>query len=294
MMSPTTNDGHWKAATMRVGGTRIYYREKGSGSPILLIHGTGHDADMWGGATEPLTADHLVIAYDRRGYSRSSGPPSGDYHLHAEDAAALIRELDVGSAVVVGWSNGGVIALDLAIHHPGLISHLILQEPALYATKDRGLDVARAFLPIILLNKMGMKRWAAERFGRWTYGSGGTGYDEFPPPWREATRRNAGTITTEFDGGTGEKVLTENMIRTIRHPVTGLLGELTQPSLRRCMERVAGLLPQTDVRVIQGGNHAMHLDNPKEWLTTVRQVTDASGDKTNEATPLEPLEGENK
>src|SRR3954462_904388 len=102
---------------VRVNDTPLFYTTQGSGSPLLLIHGTGMNADMWGSVVPSLAAHYQVITYDRRGHSRSSGAPSTDYQHHADDAAALLDLLAVPSATVIGWSAGGIIALDLAVRY---------------------------------------------------------------------------------------------------------------------------------------------------------------------------------
>jgi pimeloyl-ACP methyl ester carboxylesterase len=225
---------------------------------------------MWGSAAALLAAGHRVISYDRRGYSRSPSHPSGDHNQHADDAAALLRALDAVPATVVGWSTGGTIALALAIRYPELVRHLVLQEPPLFAGQSLSVSAVRHFVPILVLGTLGRRQQAAERFLRWTYSSGGTGYDRFPVVWREAARRNSTAIMVELAGGTGERVVTAALIGTIRHPATGLVGELTLPYLRRCTERIERLLPQMTVQTIPGGNHAMHLDNPGAWAAAVR------------------------
>ena len=114
-------------ATVDVNGTELFHRELGEGSPILLIHGLGGSADVWGEAFALLSEHHRVVAYDRRGFSRSMHAPVSDPQRHREDAGALLRALDAAPATVVGWSSGGVLALDLAIHSPKLVSALVLR-----------------------------------------------------------------------------------------------------------------------------------------------------------------------
>jgi 3-oxoadipate enol-lactonase len=247
----------------------LFVRETGTGATVLLIHGTGCDADFWGDAYERLGGHRHVIAYDRRGYSRSGPLPTGDQGLHADDAARIIRERSSEPVTVVGWSMGGIIALCLAVRHPSLVSGLVLQEPPLYARRDPGWDILRKIVPIVTLSKMGMKVRAAERFSRWTYGSGGTGYDDFPRPWREAVRKNASSVCMEIDGGTGESVLKSEDLEQIQHPALGLIGERSLPYYRRAMDRVRAHIPQLEIREIPGGNHAMHIDNTSAWLHAV-------------------------
>lgn len=236
---------------------------------MLLIHGTGATADFWDPAAERLAERCHVVTYDRRGTGRAGHRPTGHHDVHAEDAAAIIRRLGVGGVTVVGWSMGGIVALCLAHRHPELVRRLVLQEPPLYARHDFGLDVLRGIVPVIALSTLGMKARAAERFNRWTYGAGGTSYDEWPASWKAATRANARTICAEIDIGTGEHVLAPAQVRAIEHPVLGLLGERSLPYYRRAMDRLGALLPQLRVETLPGGNHAMHVDSMEAWVRAV-------------------------
>jgi pimeloyl-ACP methyl ester carboxylesterase len=223
-------------------------------------------------------AEHChVVTYDRRGSGRSASLPLGDHDVHAEDAAEIIRGLGVGAPTVVGWSMGGIVALCLARRHPDLVRRLVLQEPPLYARNDFGFDILRGIVPVIALSKLGMKVRAAEGFNRWTYGSGGTGYDDWPESWKAATRAHARTICAEIDIGTGERVLSPAEVRTIRHPALGLLGERSLAYYRRAMGRVHELLPQLRVATIRGANHAMHVDGTDAWVHAV--AAECAGDR---------------
>ena len=90
-------------------GTAIFYRDLGSGTPVVLIHGWPLSGDMWDKQTTYL-AEHgvRVIAYDRRGFGRSDQPWTGyDYNALASDLNDLLEALDVRGATLVGFSMGG-------------------------------------------------------------------------------------------------------------------------------------------------------------------------------------------
>jgi pimeloyl-ACP methyl ester carboxylesterase len=93
---------------------------------VLLLHGGAGNADHWAFQIPALARRHRVIVVDARGHGRSSrdGRPFG-YHLLAEDAVAVLDALGVGRAAVVGWSDGGIAGLDLAIHHPERVEALV-------------------------------------------------------------------------------------------------------------------------------------------------------------------------
>jgi len=86
----------------------IYFEDHGSGTPVVLIHGWPLNGDAWEKQTAALlAADHRVIAYDRRGFGRSSKPGAGyDYDTFAADLDALLETLNLDGVSLVGHSMG--------------------------------------------------------------------------------------------------------------------------------------------------------------------------------------------
>lgn len=102
----------------------MYYEVHGDGSPLLLLHGgSGSIPDTW---IPHFTPDFRVIAPEQLGHGRTADVADRPFHYHdmAEDTVELMRQLGIESTVVVGYSDGGIIGLDLAIHHPGRLSKL--------------------------------------------------------------------------------------------------------------------------------------------------------------------------
>jgi pimeloyl-ACP methyl ester carboxylesterase len=279
-------------ATVDVDGMELFYRERGSGSSILLIHGSGGNADVWGMASELLSEQHRVVAYDRRGFSRSVHAPVSDPRRHRDDAATLLRALDAAAATVVGWSSGGVVALDLAIHNPELVSALVLQEPPLHLKRRPGPRMLGAIVAAQLLNRVRDDRVASEAFFRWAfrYTSGGTGYDRIPDAVRETLLSNGNPNMAEFAWATGEH-LTKAQLAGIGCPVVCLAGELSERSLARATRYIAGLVPHARLKPIAGAGHAMHLERPGEFAAAVHEAaTDPRGRivATSSATRVTP------
>jgi pimeloyl-ACP methyl ester carboxylesterase len=113
-------------------GTSLSVTRRGSGPPLLLIHGGGENANMHAAQAADLSsAGFEVITYDRRGTGRSGREdwPGSGAAQHADDAAGLLRELGVGPATIVGVSSGGVLALSVAARHPEVVHRAIAWEP---------------------------------------------------------------------------------------------------------------------------------------------------------------------
>ncbi|UCR84230.1 alpha/beta fold hydrolase [Pseudomonas chlororaphis] len=90
-------------------GTEIYYKDWGSGQPIVFSHGWPLNSDSWEAQMIFLASKgYRVIAHDRRGHGRSSQPWSGnEMDTYADDLAQLIEHLDLQNAVLFGFSTGG-------------------------------------------------------------------------------------------------------------------------------------------------------------------------------------------
>jgi non-heme chloroperoxidase len=90
-------------------GTSLFYKDWGTGKPVVFIHGWGLGADMWEYQMLHLASFGLrCIAYDRRGCGHSSQPDYGyDYDTFADDLATLIEQLDLDKVTLVGYSSGG-------------------------------------------------------------------------------------------------------------------------------------------------------------------------------------------
>jgi pimeloyl-ACP methyl ester carboxylesterase len=113
---------------IRVPGCELIYDDLGTGEPLVLVHGTGAQASTWRGAAGDLAVGgYRVIAYDRRGYGRSTHRPVRDYRIHVADLAAVIEHVGA-PAHVLGWSSGGNTALALAVERPELYRCLVIVE----------------------------------------------------------------------------------------------------------------------------------------------------------------------
>ncbi|HET9446778.1 MAG TPA: alpha/beta fold hydrolase, partial [Steroidobacteraceae bacterium] len=103
-----------------VDGAELHYIEQGKGEPLILLHGGQGDYRSWQPHIEALSPDHRVISYSRRYHYPNDNPLRPDHSalVDAEDLAALVASLDLGSVHLVGTSYGALTALAFAIAHP--------------------------------------------------------------------------------------------------------------------------------------------------------------------------------
>ena len=112
-------------------GEQPLLRGQGDGPPILLIPPAGATASTWGALVGDLAGVGRIIAYDRRGYSRSGGEVVRSATEHARDAAAVLEALEARPAVAVGTSAGATIALELAVRRPDLVRAVVVARGSL-------------------------------------------------------------------------------------------------------------------------------------------------------------------
>jgi len=109
-----------------VNGIRMFYAVYGEGQPVLLLHGGLANSDYWGSVIPLLVQHHFqVIVADSRGHGRSTRTAEPySYELMASDVLGLLDFLKLPRVDLVGWSDGGIIGLDIAMRHPGRLRRL--------------------------------------------------------------------------------------------------------------------------------------------------------------------------
>jgi pimeloyl-ACP methyl ester carboxylesterase len=109
-------------------GVKTYYEEYGSGSPLILLHGLYMTIEMnWAQLIPELSKKHRVIAVELQGHGHSPYTERPlNYASLASDVAALMNQLKIDSADVVGYSFGGTVAYQLAIQSPKLVKKLVI------------------------------------------------------------------------------------------------------------------------------------------------------------------------
>lgn len=108
-----------------VNGIRIWYAEFGEGEPVLLLHGGLANANYWGLQVRALQQRYRVIVMDSRGHGRSTRDAREfGYDLMADDVVGLLDYLKIKRVALVGWSDGAIIGLDIAMRHPERLTKL--------------------------------------------------------------------------------------------------------------------------------------------------------------------------
>jgi len=242
-----------------VNGVRLYYEERGSGPPVLGIHGAGSSALFWEDAAEKLAALGRAIVYDRRGCTRSERPEP--YELtsvqeHADDALALLRTLDAVPAVLVGRSYGGTVALDLAIRHPDAVLGLALLEAGptgLSLEYDAWFEDLRRDIGVAYAERGAGA--VGEAVLRAVFG----GWEELPETFREVFTANGQALLAEVRGA---ETTDTSRLGEIRVPTLVVTAEDSPVEFRLASEAVARAISNARSVTVSGG-HAIDPAGPE-------------------------------
>lgn len=218
----------------------MFVQVAGTGPTVVLLHGNGEDSASLAPVAADLARDHRVLSVDSRGHGRS---PRGDGPLTiarmSDDVAAVLAATGDAPAHVVGYSDGGNVALMLALRHPGSVRSLVLYG----ANTDPGGLTPRTRADVTLA-------WARQRAGAAV----------------SPERRLRAEIT---DLMVRQPRIPLRALGRIAVPVLVLAGE-HDVVRREHTEAIAAHLPAGSLEVIEGADHGLPVSDPGALVSRVR------------------------
>jgi pimeloyl-ACP methyl ester carboxylesterase len=255
--------------TVLANGLEIYVDQVGQGPDVLLIGGLGDTIESWQFQLDGLRDRYRLTAFDNRGAGRTAMPEGpASVEAMADDAAGVLRTLDLPSAHVAGFSGGSIIAQELALRHPGLVRSLVLQST--WPAMDPYYRVWSRFVHR-LLETAPSERAFLESFFLWIY---------------TARAHNDGTVdqfieeVLAFPHKQSAADLQRYLDAFLDHDTTDRLPEITAPTLvlagggdstsrpERC-RAVAELIPGAQFEVMEEECHQPFQEVPDDWNARV-------------------------
>jgi pimeloyl-ACP methyl ester carboxylesterase len=230
-----------------VNGISLYHAVYGKGDPVVLLHGGLANSDYWGHQVPALAERYRVIVMDSRGHGRSTrdARPFG-YDLMASDVLALMDHLGIGKASIVGWSDGGIIGLDIAMNHPERIDRLFaFGANSMVAGLKENVDQNPTFAAYI--------RRAGEEYAKLSPTPGE--YDQF--------LAQIGAMWASQPNWTAEQ------LGRIEAPTVIADGEHDEAIRRDHTEELAREVPGAKLLILPGVSHFAMLQNPSEFNAAV-------------------------
>ncbi len=235
--------GAIEAGIASVNDIRMYYEIFGEGEPLVLIHGGLGNADYWKNQIAAFSEQYRVIAPDSRGHGRStfSEQPIG-YSLMTSDVLALMDHLGVEKFNLVGWSDGGIIGLELAINHPERVNKIVA-----YGANYN----LSALRPDIEEN---------EAFNAYIEKTIGDYLKLSPTP--DQLDPFLANIDTMWHT---EPNYTPEQLGSITTPILVLDGDNDEAIFTEHTEEMAGLIPTAELILIPGTGHFAMWEKPEEF-----------------------------
>jgi len=255
-------------------GERIYYELCGEGADLVLCHGAGGNHAVWFQQVAWFAArGRRVLTFDQRGFGRSTDRAlEGGPEAATEDLRALLEELEIGRADVVGQSMGGWAALGLALAEPARVRRLVLA------------DTLGGIASAEVLRKLRDRASAAppgEPEAASALGRHPALDDSF------ALREPALAHLYQMIGGFGEPDLgrvaprlfalrrEEAELRALSVPTLFVVGSRDRLFPPQAVRAAAALLPGARVAEIEGAGHSPYFETAAEWNARVAEFLDA-------------------
>jgi pimeloyl-ACP methyl ester carboxylesterase len=110
---------------LKIGDAELYHASVGDGAPVLLLHGGMAHANYWGHQVAALAPRYRVLVLDSRGHGRSTLPGKPlSYRMLADDVLGFLDALKIERTAIVGWSDGAIVGLEIAMRRPDRLSRL--------------------------------------------------------------------------------------------------------------------------------------------------------------------------
>ena len=251
----------------------LEYWEAGDGPPLVFVHGAGTPGGLFfEELADELSRDCRFVAYNRRGYSGSSASPE-DWARHTADLERLVETLDAGPATLAGFSGGAMVAMDLALRRPDLVSALVLIDPAHNIRKLITPSFLRHYGTALLLRRRRGEREGAAHWMRYvaSYTTGGSAWDKASPERRSRVLDEAAGVFADARSGGGEHI-DESRLREIDVPVTLVSCALSPPFLQKSSRRLRELLPRARTITLDHAGHHVTLDAREDVVRILREA----------------------
>ena len=244
----------------------LAYAVSGNGPAVVLIHGFQTDLREWDEVVPLLEREFRIIRYDLRGHG-SSGRADSAFHPH-EELAALLDELRLPRARLVGLSAGATVALDLATALPARVDRLVLVSPGL---PEIPVTASREWMrPIGEALRAGSPQRAAELWWESPIMAGTRARGDSAMRYRTVVLSNASVWTQNAAAAQRPRPLAGDRLGQLRAPLLVVTGERDETGARAQADSIRSRAPGTMHRELAGAGHMISTERPRELAELLR------------------------
>ena len=250
----------------RVAEPAIFWEAAGQGAPVVMIHGGQMDRRMWDPQFLPYAKTFRVIRYDVRNYGRSASAMAP--YSDVDDLLALLDELKVGKAHLVGLSLGGRIALEFTVAHPDRVASLVAVAPGLPGFPDEDQDDSRWFAMLRAAQEKGGEA-AAELWLSDPFMVPAMENPAIAPRLRQlAVENGRAWLANPYLPKRPDPPVAKRL-REIQAPVLVVVGDRDIPHMQRIADKLAADIGGAKKVVIAGAGHISNMEKPAEFDAAV-------------------------
>lgn len=255
---------------VELGDVDMYYRERGMGQPVVLVHAGIADGRMWGPQLERLSTRYRVVVPDLRGFGRT--PMAKTSFSYTDDLVALCAALEIDRAAFVGASMGGTAVIDLALAEPDLVACLVSVggDPSGYEMTDA--ETIAAWTGANEAFERGDLRGAAEiESEMWVIGQGRSRASVDP----DVLRFVVNMLLKSYENPDGEEAepaewAVENL-RSVTHDTLLIIGEFDRADMILASELLVREIPGASLHCVDDTAHLPSLESPERVTLMIEE-----------------------
>jgi esterase len=248
---------------------KLFYRELGTGNPIVILHGLFGSSDNWLSIAKELANTHSIYLLDQRNHGQSPHSDTFDYSTMANDLEEFIDEHEIENPVILGHSMGGKTAMEFAVKNPDKWSKLIVVDiaPKTYSVHH---DQILEGLNSLDLKTINSRNEADERLSKWVPEMG----------VRQFLLKNLSRDNIGFSWKINLPVISKN-IEIIGEglskrlskakPTLFIRGSNSNYIMDSDFELIEQYFPSAKIETVENAGHWIHAEQPEEFLNIVNQ-----------------------
>jgi 3-oxoadipate enol-lactonase len=260
---------------LEIGKAKIYYEEKGEGTPLIMIHGGFLDRRMWDNQFDYFSKKYRVIRYDVRNHGLTES--EADTYTNYDDLNSIMGKLNIDKAIVMGLSLGGMIAIDFAIAHPDKVIALIPVSTGVSGNKLKDKDWLDFDAKLNEAFEKNDEKTAAECMLKyWT-----DGMKRKPEEVNSEMRNYLKKMILETFGKWNPNVKPGKLtppayerLSEIKSPFLTICGDIDLPGILDLADKIEKEVPGAKKYMIKNSAHMVNMDYPDKFNSIVSYFLD--------------------
>ncbi|MFM7681651.1 MAG: alpha/beta fold hydrolase [Bacteroidota bacterium] len=245
----------------------LFYRELGSGKPLVILHGLFGFSDNWQTHAKKFSEYYRVILVDLRNHGHSEWSEEFSYQLMVEDLLELFQKLNLSDVILLGHSMGGKVAMHFAQPHPDFLEKIIVVDMGIKEYPLHHQHILKAF-DSIDLNKLSARSEAERILSSFIESKGVVQFLLKNLYWRDKGKL-AWRVNFKVLQASMPEILSALPEIEVLLPTLFIRGSQSDYILDSDVEAIENIFPDSQLVTIENAGHWVHAEAPEEFTDTV-------------------------